>query len=50
MVTEPQAKAIAQEIEKICNTHGLWHIVEYDKKPGLKMIRIKEICIKISGN
>lgn len=43
-----QAEAVKQEIVKICNRYGLWYQIETDHKPNIKMIRIKEISIKIT--
>jgi len=45
-----KAKEIEHEIISACNKYGLWCTVEYDRKPDLKMIRIKEISIKITDN
>ena len=42
-----KAESIKKEILDICSKHGLWCTVEQDLKPGLKMIRIKEISIKV---
>jgi len=46
-MTKDEAKKIQQEIEAICRKHGLWFFVEYENKPELRMIRVKEISIKI---
>ena len=44
-----QAKALKLEAEivDLCKRHGLWVTVEHELKPDLRMIRIKEISIKI---
>ena len=46
-LTQQQAENIKQEITRICNKYGLWHTVEYERKPDLRMIRIKDISIKV---
>ena len=46
-LTQQQAENIKQEIMRICNKYGLWHTVEYERKPDLRMIRIKDISIKV---
>jgi len=38
---------ILNQLEAICVKHNLWYVVETEKKPDLKMIRIKEISLKI---
>ena len=48
--TTQQAEAIKSEIISICNKNNLWCTVEYENKPDLRMIRIKEISIKIKDN
>ena len=44
---EIEARKIAHDISELCKRHGLWVTVEEEHKPDLKMIRIKEISIKI---
>ena len=44
------ALVIAEEIEVICKKRGLWITTEKEFKPDLKMIRIKEISIKVTDN
>ena len=49
-MTNAQAEKVKNEIIAICNLNGLWSTVEYERKPDLKMIRIKEISIKVTDN
>jgi len=44
------ALAIEAEIKNICTQKGLWITTEKEFKPDLKMIRIKEISIKVTDN
>ena len=46
-MTEAEAIAIQDEIKEYCAGHGLWVSIEHERKPNLKMIRIKEISIKV---
>jgi len=48
--TTQQAEDIKREIISICNKFGLWYTIEHENKPDLRMIRIKEISIKIKDN
>jgi hypothetical protein len=43
-----KALAIQAEFERIINKYGLWSKIEHDKRPGLKMITIREISIKVT--
>jgi len=47
-LNEEKALIIKEDIESLCNRHGLWFTVEEDRKPGLSVIRFKEISIKIT--
>lgn len=42
-----KALNLQAEIEALCKKHGLWVAIEHEKKPDLKIIRIKEISIKV---
>ncbi len=42
-----EAIKVLNQIEALCVKYGLWYIVETEKRPDLKMIRIREISIKI---
>lgn len=42
-----QAASIVGEIERVCRKHNLFFTVEFENKPDLKMIRVKEISIKV---
>jgi hypothetical protein len=46
MVKEDAIRVVNQ-IEAICLKHNLWCVVESVKQPELKMIKIKEISIKV---
>lgn len=46
-MTELEARQIAEQIRNLCKRHGLWVTVEEEHKPDLKMIRVKEISIRI---
>jgi hypothetical protein len=46
-MTKDQALNLLKEIESLCRQHGLWLTVEHENKPDLRMIRIKEISIKV---
>jgi hypothetical protein len=46
-MTKDQALKLSEEIESLCHKHGLWLTVEHENKPDLRMIRIKEISIKV---
>lgn len=42
------ALKIRDEIQSLCKKYGLWISVEHVCQPNLKMIKIKEISIKIT--
>jgi len=42
-----EAIKILNQIEALCIKYGLWYSVETEKKPDLKMIKIREISIKV---
>lgn len=42
-----QAKKVLNEFKAIIEKYGLWNTITTEGKPDLKMIRIKEICIKV---
>ena len=44
---ELKALSIQQKFLDLCKEHQLWAIVEHIRKPDLKMIKIKEISIKV---
>jgi hypothetical protein len=44
---EKSAKLVLSQIEKVCKQYDLWYVVEEERKPDLRMIRVKEIFIKI---
>ncbi len=44
---EKKAREILSEIQSVANKHGLWFSHTEERKPGLKMIRVNEISIKI---
>lgn len=46
-LTKDEAHKIQQEIEALCRKYGLWFYVEHENKPDLRMIRVKEISIKV---
>ena len=46
-ITEKKAREILSEIQGVANKHGLWISHTEERKPGLKMIRVNEISIKI---
>jgi len=48
-ITPQKANEIVTQIKKICTDNNLWHTVEAENKPDLKIIRIKEISIKINN-
>ena len=41
------ALKVQSEFESLCKKYGLWFTIEREEKPDLKMIRIKEISIKV---
>ena len=47
VITEKKAREILSEIQSVANKHGLWISHTEERKPGLKMIRVNEISIKI---
>ena len=44
---EPEARKLVEMIVSICEKYKLWAIIEEERKPDLKMIRVKEISIKV---
>ena len=44
---ESEARKVVEMIVSLCEKHGLWAIIEEERKPELKMIRVKEISIKV---
>jgi hypothetical protein len=46
-MTKDEAIKVLNQIEAVCVKYGLWYTVETEKKPDLRMIRIKEVSIKI---
>ena len=46
-MNKDQAMDIVLLFRKVCKKNNLWMTTEYEEKPDLKMIRIKEISIKI---
>ena len=44
------AMGLEERIRSICVKSGLWITTEKEFKPDLKMIRIKEISIKVTEN
>ena len=44
---EPEAKELLKKLISICAEHGLWVTIEEERKPDLKMIRVKEISIRV---
>lgn len=46
-MTKEEAIKVLNQIEALCVKNDLWYVVETDKRPDLKMIKIKEISIKI---
>ena len=48
-MNKDNALKLQEEIQAICKKYGLWVTVEHENKPELKMIRIKEISIKIDN-
>ncbi|UCD87103.1 MAG: hypothetical protein JSV01_04880 [Desulfobacterales bacterium] len=49
MMTKEQALKLLEQIQSLCRQHGLWVTVEHENKPDLRMIRIKEISIKVKS-
>ena len=47
MTTEEQALQILSVFKTICKKYGVWFTVEKEYKPNLRMIKIKEISIKV---
>jgi len=47
-MTADQAEAVKQELLRICNRYGLWYTIETEHKPNIRIIRIKDISIKIT--
>ena len=47
---QSEAKVLAEDIKSLCAKNNLWITTEHEYKPDLKMIRIKEISIKVDGN
>lgn len=48
-MNKDQALKLSEEIQSLCYQHGLWVTIEHENKPDLRMIRIKEISIKIQS-
>lgn len=48
-MNEAQAQAIVAELKAICEKYGLWFTLEFEHKPNMKIIRIREISIKITN-
>lgn len=46
-MTKEEATKVLNHIEATCLKYNLWCVVETVKQPELKMIKIKEISIKI---
>lgn len=46
-MTKPEALKLQQKIQDLCTKYSLWVDVVHILKPDLKMIKIKEISIKI---
>lgn len=46
-MTKEDAIRVLNQIEALCIKNDLWYIVETEKRPDLKMIKIREISIKI---
>lgn len=46
-MTKDQALKLLEQIQSLCRQYGLWVTVEHENKPDLRMIRIKEISIKV---
>lgn len=46
-MTKDEAMNILRQFEALCIKYKLWFTVEMEKKPDTKMIRIREISIKI---
>ena len=46
-MTQTQALSLEKELLELCRKHGVWVTVERELKPDLRMIRVKEISIKI---
>ncbi len=47
VMTVEHARNICADIMKTVNKHGLWCTVEEEHKPDVRIIRIKEISIKV---
>ena len=43
---EAKALRIQQELEEYCSKHGLWCVVQHEKKPELQLV-VVEISIKV---
>ncbi len=48
MINKPQALQIQAELEALCRKYGLRLIIQHELSPRLKMIRVKEISIKVN--
>lgn len=46
-MTREEANKVVSLIDAVCVKYGLWYTIEQDKRPDTRMIRIKEISIKI---
>ena len=45
---QAEALKVLEEIEAVCKKHGLHYVVEFQKRPELRFINIKEISIKVT--
>lgn len=48
-MTKSEAEKVKDSIISFCKQKGLWFLVEEENKPDLRMIRIKEISIKVEA-
>lgn len=46
-MTKDKAMDVLKKIEAMLIMNNLWYTIEFDKRPDTKMIKIKEISIKI---
>ena len=46
-MTKEEAIKVLNQIEAVCVKYGLWYTVETEKRPDLRMIKIKEVSIKV---
>lgn len=47
-MTQPEALKVLAEIESVCKRFDLHYSVEFQKRPELKFINIREISIKVT--